>query len=159
MISTIIYPQELSSLIESTIEANKDKIFKPTYLYIKQHSDTGKLYFGKTDRSYKSMITYLGSGVYWSDHLNIHGKDVETIWFCLFTDLEQLVEFALSYCYLHNIGFGDTSVWANLVPETGCGTQGMLGRKHSDETNINKANHQKVNQNLKNIKRILVYLN
>ena len=37
--------------------------FKPTFLYIKQHTVTGKLYFGKTTQNPE---TYLGSGTYWT---------------------------------------------------------------------------------------------
>ena len=38
------------------------KLFSPTYLYIKQHSVTGKLYFGKTSKPYPYVENYLGSG-------------------------------------------------------------------------------------------------
>ncbi len=36
------------------------KNFKPTRLYVKQHTKTGMLYFGKTIRD--DIETYLGSG-------------------------------------------------------------------------------------------------
>lgn len=38
------------------------RTFEPTYLYIKQHSITGKLYFGKT---VKNPEKYNGSGSPW----------------------------------------------------------------------------------------------
>jgi len=41
--------------------------FQPTYLYIKQHTKTGKLYFGKTGNDPEK---YLGSGTRWKRHLN-----------------------------------------------------------------------------------------
>jgi hypothetical protein len=137
MTSTIIYPPELSSLIESTIEANNDRCFEPTYLYIKQHTLTGKLYFGKTTLNHDDMLKYIGSGSYWQHHIEIHGKDINTIWFCLFTNLENLVEFALSFCYLHDIGFNNQDTWANLRPENGVdGT--TKGHKFTNEQNSKK---------------------
>ena len=45
-------------------------MFKPTYLYIKQHSITGKLYLGKTTK--QNLIKYTGSGKYWLRHLKVH---------------------------------------------------------------------------------------
>lgn len=45
--------------------------FKPTYLYIKQHIKTGKLYFGKT---VKNPETYHGSELHWKQHVEKHGK-------------------------------------------------------------------------------------
>ncbi len=35
--------------------------FTPTYLYIKRHTVTGKLYFGKTVKTGSSFDRYLGS--------------------------------------------------------------------------------------------------
>lgn len=53
-------------------------IYTPTYLYIKQHTITGKLYFGKT---IKDPEKYMGSGTHWKRHINKHGKEhVETLW-------------------------------------------------------------------------------
>jgi len=116
-----IYDEKLSLLIDSTIQKNKDKPFVPTYLYIKRHSVTEKLYFGKTEKCLDYLLNkYDGGGTYWVDHINKHGKEhVETIWYCLFLDKELIAEFALSYCYLNNIGVGDTSIWANIQVENG----------------------------------------
>src|ERR1035437_3762204 len=105
-----IYTSEVQSLIESTL-ANSKKTFIPSYLYIKQHSITKKLYFGKTTQNPEE---YNGSGSRWSRHIKKHGiEHVETLWYCLFYSKESIVEFALSFCYLHNIGLGDTSAWLN----------------------------------------------
>ncbi len=50
-----------------------------TYLYIKQHTITGKLYFGKTIRD---PLKYFGSGLHWSPHIRVHGKEhVMTLWY------------------------------------------------------------------------------
>lgn len=90
--------------------------FKPTYLYIKQHRITGKLYFGKTD---KNPEKYKGSGKYWLDHCKTHGFDIDTLWYCLFYTSEDISKFAADFCKINNIGYGDVSIWANLRPENG----------------------------------------
>lgn len=46
------------------------------YLYKKTHKDTGLKYLGKTIA--KDPYSYLGSGVYWTRHLESHGNNVET---------------------------------------------------------------------------------
>lgn len=67
-------------------------MFKPTFLYIKQHNKTGLLYFGKTTR--QDVEKYRGSGVHWKRHIKKHGNDVSTLWFCLFVEKEECVKFA-----------------------------------------------------------------
>ena len=64
-------------------------MFKPTYLYIKQHSITGLKYFGKTT---VDPYKYKGSGMHWLRHINKHGREhVETLWVSeLFTDKDKL---------------------------------------------------------------------
>lgn len=105
-------------------------VFKPTFLYIKQHSVTGLLYFGKTSKG--DPVKYKGSGTYWKRHIKQHGvKFVETIWYCLFLDAESIKEFELSFSINNNI-VEDTR-WANLVEETGIGGP-PLGLKRSEET-------------------------
>lgn len=90
-------------------------MFHPTYLYIKQHSITGKLYFGKTSRNPE---TYKGSGKRWLNHINYHGKEhVVTLWYCLFYDQESCTEFALSFSNQQNIVESDD--WLNLQNENG----------------------------------------
>ena len=78
-----------------------DNIFVPTWLYIKQHNDTGLKYFGKTVR--KDPIRYKGSGTYWNRHLEKHGDNVTTLWCQLFTDKNQLTEYALNFSKDNNI--------------------------------------------------------
>lgn len=92
--------------------------FLPTFLYIKQHTKTGKLYFGKT--VLKDPVKYKGSGTYWQNHINHHGvSDVDTLWYCLFTEEETIKDFALMCSSMWNI-VGDDS-WANLITESGSG--------------------------------------
>lgn len=110
-----------------------DLIFKPTYLYIKQHRKTKKLYFGKTTGNPEK---YNGSGKYWTNHLNKHGKDVETLWYCLFYDKNVLVENAKLISNICNIVISDD--WLNLKEENGLdgGSDGSyrIGKKHSEIT-------------------------
>lgn len=82
------------------------------FLYIKQHKVTGKLYFGKTT---KNPLKYNGSGLYWSRHLKSHGKDIETLWYCLFTDQEECTKFALMFSEQEDIVNSD--LWLNLIFE------------------------------------------
>ena len=110
--------------------------FKPTFLYIKQHSETGKLYFGKTSR--KNVEQYTGSGIHWGRHISLHGKDkVVTLWYCLYTDIYTLVNTAIAMSELMDITESDN--WLNFKPESGLdggsfkGFNGWAGKKHSEE--------------------------
>lgn len=89
--------------------------FKPTYLYIKQHSITGKFYFGKTIQDPKK---YKGSGLHWTRHLKVHGrKNVVTLWYELYTNKESLMEFALQFSKDMNIV--ESNQWLNMKVENG----------------------------------------
>ena len=91
------------------------QIFMPTFLYIKQHSITGMLYFGKT---IKNPEKYLGSGKYWSRHIKAHGKKhVVTLWYCLFLQETDCTEFALQFS--KNQDIVKSNNWANVIPENG----------------------------------------
>ncbi len=103
----------------------KDRVFKPTYLYIKRHTETGKLYFGKTTSP--NVESYSGSGVDWITHLREHGSNkIETLWYCLFYDRASIKEFALAFSTANNIVESDA--WANRVLETGLGGGSLKGR-------------------------------
>ena len=93
------------------------KNYKPTRLYINEHIVTKKKYFGKTVKS--ELGTYLGSGGYWNDHINKHGRDlVRNLWLSEpFLDPVELQEFALAFSELHNIV--ESHEWANQCPENG----------------------------------------
>jgi hypothetical protein len=103
-------------------------IYRPTWLYVKQHKITGLKYFGKTTR--KNPLTYYGSGKYWKRHLFKHGKHVDTIWYKLFTDQEELSKFAMSFSTENRIV--ESSEWANCIPENGM-DGGAPGRHLSEE--------------------------
>lgn len=90
------------------------KEFKSTWLYIKQHNVTGLKYFGKT---ISDPETYLGSGIYWTNHLKKHGNDVSTVWTQLFEDRNILKEYAIKFSEENNIV--ESEEWANLKQEDG----------------------------------------
>lgn len=113
------------------------KIFKPTYLCIKRHSVTGLKYLCKTTMTYEKMLKYRGSGKYWKTHLKIHErKYVETPWFCLFEEKEELTKFALMCSKQWDIV--KSNEWANLKHENGLDGGGE-GQSHSDETRQKQA--------------------
>jgi hypothetical protein len=119
--------------------------FKPTYLYIKRHKVSGLLYLGKTTGTEKYLLEqYNGSGSYWTNHLKMHGHEVETVWYCLFTEKDELVKFALQCSAQWDIvkskDASGKKLWANEKPENGLdgGGQrgeknGMYGKTHTDE--------------------------
>jgi hypothetical protein len=102
-----------------------------TYLYVKKHSVTGMLYFGKTSK--KDPYIYNGSGKYWKNHLQKHGLDnVETLWVSEpFTDTERLVEFATLFS--EHFDIVNSNKWANLIVENGIDGW-TLGVKRPDST-------------------------
>jgi hypothetical protein len=108
--------------------------FKPTWLYVKQHSVTGLKYFGKTTS--KDPHRYNGSGRYWLRHLKVHGKNITTVWCQLFFDKSELIEYAKNFSIKNNIV--ESKEWANLIPEAGYedggGIKGRIGPPHSEET-------------------------
>jgi len=87
---------------------------KPTYLYIKQHKITKLKYFGKTT---KDPNKYFGSGKHWIRHIKKHGLEIDTIWYQLFTDEKEMVDFALKFSKDNNIV--ESIEWANLKEENG----------------------------------------
>jgi hypothetical protein len=95
-------------------------IYRPTWLYIKQHNQTGLKYFGKTTRD---PLKYNGSGRYWNKHLAVHGSDISTIWCHLYIDKDELVEEAVAFSRAHNIVSATNKhkkkIWANEKPENG----------------------------------------
>ena len=89
----------------------------PTFLYVKRHQKTGKMYFGKTQKA--NIESYSGSGVYWLKHIKKHGKEfIENVWVSeAFTDEEDLIEFATFFSEEFDIVNSEN--WANLQEENG----------------------------------------
>lgn len=107
------------------------KPFKPTFLYVKQHLVTKMKYFGMTHS--KDPLTYLGSGKYWKHHINAHGREhVKTVWHRLFTNKEDLKEFATFFS--EEMDIVNSKEWANLIPEDGTGSAGNTGKSASEAT-------------------------
>jgi len=101
-------------------------MFVPTYLYIKKHNTTGKLYFGKTTSD--DPTKYKGSGKHWKNHIKKYGEEfVETIWYKLFDSEEDIIEFAHFFSEEFNIVNSDK--WLNLVPENGINGGSVKGRR------------------------------
>jgi hypothetical protein len=107
--------------------------FKPTYLYIKQHSISGLKYFGKTTK--KDPIKYLGSGTYWRNHIKKYGKRyVTTLWYKIFNDEKECIEYALKFSIENNIV--KSNEWANQMLEDGINGKGCPGRIMHETTRI-----------------------
>lgn len=104
------------------------------YLYIKWHptdpstrtDGRGLFYLGKT--LHKNLEKYKGGGLHWNNHINKYGRNkVETIWYCLFTEKEEIKEFALMVSEQWNIVTSD--LWANLKFEDGLRGGSTVGNK------------------------------
>lgn len=118
------------------------KIFSPTYIYIKRHRITGLFYLGKTK---KHPLKYLGSGLYWSRHLKLHGKYVDTLWYKLYTDKDECQKLALKLSVWFDVINSD--LWANLKYENGIdggseglpNPKGMLGKVQTIEARMSQS--------------------
>lgn len=106
-------------------------IYRPTWLYIKQHNQTGLRYFGKTCQT--DPYRYSGSGKRWKNHIDAHGNDISTVWCKLFEDKEELIEFALALSIIFDIVSSDK--WANLKFENGVdgGSYGTVSQETKDK--------------------------
>lgn len=107
--------------------------FRPTWLYVKKHNITGLLYFGKS--TLVDPTNYAGSGKYWINHLNVHGKHIDNVWCELFLDYDSLIDFAELFSNFFDIVKSDN--WANLKIENGLdggSDKGRKGHTFSDES-------------------------
>lgn len=101
------------------------------YLYKKTHNKTGLQYLGKTVS--KDPYKYPGSGVYWSNHLAMHGNDVTTEILKECETEEELIQWGLYYSRLWNVV--ESKDWANLTEEAGPGgTWSAESRKKLSES-------------------------
>lgn len=130
--------------------------FKPTYLYVKEHTVTGKRYFGKT--SSRDPTKYVGSGLYWFLHVKKHGKEhVKTLWYKLFTNQEECTEFAEFFSVEMDIVNSDR--WLNMKPENGLdggSTDEHLKKWRSAGTiaSISSPNHASKNPNHEQLEKM-----
>lgn len=86
-------------------------------LLVKRHNTTGLKYLCKTTK--EDHVSYHGSGVYWKNHINKHGKDISTELIFQTEDMKEFKEVALEYSRKLNIV--ESSDWANLIEENGAG--------------------------------------
>ena len=129
--------------------------FKPTRLYIKKHSQTGLLYFGKSIR--EDIYTYKGSGIRWKNHLQIHGSQfVITLWVSdWYHDPKEIEEVALHFSKENDIVNND--IWANLISEDGlyCGgnwCDDEYRKKMIESLNSPETKEKRINTHLENWK-------
>lgn len=95
------------------------------YLYKKTHNTTGLNYLGKTIA--KDPYSYTGSGVYWRQHLEQHGYDINTEILRECSTVEELKYWGLYYSKLWNVV--ESNDWANLIEEAGPGGAWSIGSK------------------------------
>jgi hypothetical protein len=88
-------------------------------------------------------VKYSGSGKYWKHHVKVHGKEhIETLWYCLFLERDELVKFALMCSEQWDIVNSD--IWLNLKPENGIdGGNVMNGKRHSIESRYKMSQSRK----------------
>ena len=110
-----IYSEEYRAYTQHIIDKFGSQ-FKPTALIIRQHDVTGLLYFHKTHRL-NQMHKYTGSGVHWRNHLKTHGNTSTVLWYCIYYDVESLVDAAVSISLLYSIALSQS--WANMIIEDG----------------------------------------
>ena len=95
------------------------------YLLVKTHNVTGLKYLCKTSKT--DYTKYTGSGLYWKDHLKLHGKTFTTELLKECKSNDEVRYWGQYYSNLWDIvNAKDESgkkIWANLVPEEG---QGVL---------------------------------
>lgn len=119
------------------------------YLYLKTHEITGLKYLGQTT---KDPFKYKGSGLYWSNHIKVHGNFVSTTILKECSSKEELRHWGEYFSNLWDIIKSDK--WANLKIEIGDGgsPKGInLGRKHSKETKDKISKSKKGKSNPKSV--------
>lgn len=107
------------------------------YLMIKTHNKTGLKYLCKTQR--EDYEKYTGSGVYWKNHLKLHGNDFSTEVVFMSGDINEFSEYCLNKSI--ELDVVNSTEWANLILETGL--DGILGYKHSTDSKQKISNASK----------------
>lgn len=99
------------------------------YLYLKTHKNTGLKYLGMT---IKDPFKYRGSGIYWVKHIKKYGNNVDTEILSICNTNAEIKELGSYYSELWDIV--NSPQFANLVPESGNDSSGMLNKFHSKES-------------------------
>lgn len=112
-------------------------------LMIKTHLGTGLKYLCSTKAAGKAFDVYTGSGAFWKKHLKANGRliSTEVIFETADYDVFQIE------CYNKSVEFDvvTSDKWANLIPESGCGTK---GRTSIQRHKISEANRGKLRPDL-----------
>lgn len=87
------------------------------YLYVKTHLITGLKYLGQTKSNNPHI--YTGSGVYWKNHLRVHGHKFKTEILLVTNSKTELIDTGIFFSKLWNVV--ESREWANLIEETGTG--------------------------------------
>jgi hypothetical protein len=122
------------SIYNNTSVSKIQDNFKPTWLYVKQHNQTGLKYFGMTTQD---PLTYKGSGLYWKRHIKKYGNNVNTLWCQKFNNKSELREYAIKFSNDNMIV--ESKDWANLKPEFGTdggSAKGRIVKETSRQKNI-----------------------
>lgn len=119
-------------------------MFKPTYLYIKTHNQTGLKYFGKTTSA--NPAKYTGSGKYWLRHLQVHGKDITTEILGYFESEQECIAVASEFSKTNNIV--ESAEWANFKIENGIDGGSDKGHKKFNTANMKIAAAEKAKKML-----------
>jgi aspartate carbamoyltransferase regulatory subunit len=109
------------------------------YLYVKTHNKTGLKYLGFTKQ--KDPHKYTGSGVYWKNHLKVHGADYTTEILKECNNTQEIKEYGLFYSNLWDVV--ESAEWANLKLEEGDG-----GFKLTPEIIAKRKQTRRINGNL-----------
>lgn len=99
------------------------------YLMVKTHKITGLKYLCQTKR--KDPYKYLGSGIAWTTHLTLYGKNIDTEVLAESVDKQLINDLGRACSSLWRVvtstdDFGN-KIWANIIPETGGGPGGKSG--------------------------------
>lgn len=124
--------------------------FKPTFLYLKRHRDTKLYYFGKTAKC--DPVKYNGSGKYWKNHLKKYGKNIETVWYHKFYDIQELINFALAFSEIFDIS--NSELFANLCEENGL-DGGNPGKSATAKTSLALKGRKKPKSSIDKLKKTL----
>lgn len=120
------------------------------YLCVKQHAITKLKYFCKTTS--KNPEKYRGSGKYWKNHINKHGKDhVITLHIWEFDNQLECTEFALKYSIDNDIVKSEE--WANLILEDGKRGGSIKGRIFTEEHKQNMRGKIRSKEHCDNIRK------
>jgi hypothetical protein len=128
-------------------------------LYIFTHNKTGLKYFGKTTKYFtkEGLLKYKGSGVYWNNHLKVHGKDISVEIYGIYKKSE-VKEVALKFSKENNIVEAlnlsgerkGKKIWANETLENGLdGGSTNKGKKFPNRKKVSEEGRRNISDSKK----------